>query len=314
MGGGSDLPAFFRKEPGAVVSATINKYIYITVNKKFDGKVRASYSVTEIVDHPGKLKHELIREALKVTGIKGGIEITSISDIPSEGTGLGSSSSYTVGLLNALWAYQGKHVSAETLARTACGIELTRLQKPIGKQDQYAASYGGLLFMEYTGDGRVDVRPIIGKPATKRKLAEGLLLFYTGLTRSNTSILAKQSQTVRTSADHRTATRKMAALARNLRAALEDNDISGFGTFLHENWVLKKTLAFGISNSRIDEWYERARQAGALGGKIVGAGGGGFLLVFAPKNRHKSIINELSELKYTPFVFEPQGSRIIYVG
>lgn len=314
VGGGSDLPAFFRKEPGAVVSATINKYIYITVNKKFDGKVRASYAMTEIVDHPRQLKHELIREALKVTGIKGGIEITSISDIPSEGTGLGSSSSYTVGLLNALWAYQGKHASAETLARTACTIELARLKKQIGKQDQYAASYGGLLFMEYTGDGRVTVRPIICKPKTKSTLEEGLLLFYTGITRTNRAILAEQSNTVRTSINHRVTTRKMATLARNLRDALQGNDVSGFSTLLHENWLLKKTLASGISSARIDEWYERARQAGALGGKIVGAGGGGFLLFFAPKNRHKSIIKELADLKYTPFAFEPQGSRIIYVG
>ncbi len=314
VGGGSDLPAFYRREFGAVVATAISKYVYITVNPKFDGKIRVSYSVTEIVDSLSQLRHELIREALRLVGIRGGIEITSISDIPSEGTGLGSSSSYTVGLLNALWAFKGKHTSAEKLADAACRIEMKRLKKPIGKQDQYTTAYGGLVFMECSPDGRVEVYPIICKPSTKRKLGERLLLVYTGFTRSNKRILQQQSENVRSSTMVRETTRAMAQLARIMREQIEKNDLSRFGELLHENWMLKRSLASGVSNSQIDEWYERARKAGAEGGKIVGAGGGGFLLFYAEKEKHKGIIRALPGLQYTPFRLEPQGSRIIYVG
>jgi D-glycero-alpha-D-manno-heptose-7-phosphate kinase len=312
-GGGSDLPAFYGNEPGAVTSTAINKYIYITVNKKFDRKIRASYSVTEIVDSVDDLNHELIREALRLVGLDGGIEITSISDIPSRGTGLGSSSTYTVGLLKALYAYKGQHVGAERLAREACQIEIEICGKPIGKQDQYIAAYGGVQHIQFNPDESVFVDPVICLPSTKRELLSGLLLLYTGLTRSADSILAEQTRNTKNDEDRRHALQTMVKLARELRDTLAANDLGSFGEILHLSWLEKKKLASEISNSRIDEWYERARQHGAIGGKITGAGGGGFLLLYAPPERHEEVVKHLPELRPIAFRFEPQGSKIIYV-
>lgn len=312
-GGGTDLPAYFKQEPGMVVSTPINKYIYITVNKKFDHKIRASYSVTEIVDTIDDLKHVLIREALRVVGLDGGIEITSISDIPSRGTGLGSSSTYTVGLLNALYAYKGQHVGAERLAREACLIEIDLCGKPIGKQDQYIAAYGGLQYIHFNTDEFVFVDPIICSPETKMELQRRLLLLYTGSTRSADKILVEQTYNTENDEDKQRALRRMAKLAQRLRDALSTNDLEPFGEILHQGWLEKRKLASGISNSRIDEWYERARKSGAIGGKITGAGGGGFLLLYAPPNQHGEILQALPELRPVPFRFEPQGSKIVYV-
>lgn len=313
VGGGSDLPAFYRREPGAVTSTAIDKYIYITVNKKFDDKIRASYSITEIVDSIGELKHGLIREVLRLVGLDGGIEITSIADIPSQGTGLGSSSTYTVGLLKAMYAYKGQHVGAERLAREACQIEIEICGKPIGKQDQYIAAYGGLQHIQFNPDESVFVDPVICAPETKRELQKRLLLFYTGLTRSADDILAEQTRNTENDENRREALRTMVKLAQELQEALAANDLGSFGKILHQGWLEKKKMASRISNSKIDEWYERARQHGAIGGKITGAGGGGFLLLYAPPERHGEIIEALPQLRPMSFGFEPQGSRIIYV-
>lgn len=312
-GGGSDLPAFYEHEPGAVVSTAIDKYIYITVNRKFDQQIRASYSVTEIVDRVDELQHELIREALQLVGVDGGIEITSISDVPSRGTGLGSSSTYTVGLLNALYAYCGRHVGAERLAQEACAIEIERCGKPIGKQDQYIAAYGSLQYLQFNPDGSVFVDPIICHPATKRTLQERLLMLYTGMTRSANDVLSEQRANTERDQGRRDALRRMAQLAGDVRAALCRDDLDSFGDLLHEGWLLKRDLASGITNPMIDRWYERAREHGALGGKLLGAGGGGFLLVYAPIERHPDIIRALPELRAVPFTCAPQGSKIIYV-
>ena len=312
-GGGSDLAVFYRHEPGAVVSTAINKYIYITINKKFDHKIRASYSVTEIVDSVDELKHELIREALRLLGLDGGIEITSISDIPSRGTGLGSSSTYTVGLLKALYAYKGQHVGAERLAREACRIEIEICGKSIGKQDQYIAAYGGMRYIQFNLHESVFVDPIICSPATKEELQKRLLLLYTGLTRSADDILVEQAHNIENDESRRQALRTMVKLARELREALAANELESFGEILHQGWLEKKKMTNGISNARIDEWYERARQHGAVGGKITGAGGGGFLLLYAPLERHTEIVSALPELRPVAFRFEPQGSKIIYV-
>src|SRR5579862_3083560 len=195
-GGGSDFPAVYERGSGAVVATAIDKYMYITVNRKFDDKIRASYSTTEMVDRVDDLKHELIREALRTTGISGGIEITSISDIPSRGTGLGSSSTYTVGLLHALHAYTGRHAGAQRLAEEACEIELQRCRKPIGKQDQYIAAYGGLQFMRFDADG-VRVEPLVMSAAFRERLQAYFLLLYTGLTRSADAILEEQGRNLR---------------------------------------------------------------------------------------------------------------------
>ncbi len=313
IGGGSDLSAFYSHEPGAVVSTAINKYIYITVNKKFDHKIRASYSITEIVERPEEVKHELIRNALRMLDLDGGIEITSISDIPSEGTGLGSSSTYTVGLLNALYAYRGQHAEAERLAREACHIEIERCGRAMGKQDQYIAAYGGMRYIQFNPDESVYVDPIIFNPETKRKLEESLLLMYTGLSRSSEEILREQRANSERDENRRDSLRKMTRLAEQMREALHRRELDGVGEIMHQGWVEKRKLASGISNGRIDEWYEYGRRHGAIGGKLLGAGGGGFLLFYAPTDRHQEIIRALPELRPVCFCFEPQGSKIIFV-
>jgi len=312
VGGGSDLPAFYHREPGAVVTTAINKYIYITVNKKFDDRIRASYSITEMVDRVEDLRHELIREALRVVGVTGGIEITSISDIPSRGTGLGSSSTYTVGLLHALHAYTGRHAGAQRLAEEACEIELDRCGKPIGKQDQYIAAYGGLQFLRFEADG-VRVEPLVTNAGFRARLQSYLLLMYTGLTRNADVILEEQGRNLRDTGSARANTARLRDLAFELRSALLDQQLDAVGEILNAGWRLKRGLAPGITSSEINEWYDRARAAGATGGKVLGAGGGGFLLLFAAPDRHDVIARALPELRAVPFKFEPQGSRIIYV-
>jgi D-glycero-alpha-D-manno-heptose-7-phosphate kinase len=221
VGGGSDISAYYKHSPGAVVSTAINKYIYITVNKKFDNKIRASYSKTEIVNNVNELEHEYIRESLKKVGIRGGIEITSIADIPSGGTGLGSSSSFIVGLLNALYAYKGKHVSAERLAKEACEIEIDILKKPIGKQDQYIAAYGGLQYIRFNKDESVNVDPIIVAKEVRQKLENRLILLYTGLTRSSSKILSKQTANLKDKADKKTSMNSMVELTREMAGMLQ---------------------------------------------------------------------------------------------
>lgn len=313
LGGGSDLPAFYHEEPGAVIGTAIDKYIYITVNRKFDHKIRASYSITEMVDSVDELKHELIREAMRLVGIDGGIEITSISDIPSQGTGLGSSSSYTVGLLNALYAFRGKLVGAERLAREACQIEIDICGKPIGKQDQYLAAFGGFKYIQFQPDENVDVSPVFCNQKLNRTIESNLIMLYTGLTRSADTILAQQSHNTRTANGARQSLRRMVQLANTLREDLGEGNVECFGHYLHEGWMQKRSLANGVSNAQLDRWYNTALEHGACGGKILGAGGGGFLLVYAAPEHHADIIAALPELTPVPFQFEPQGSRIIYV-
>lgn len=312
-GGGTDLPAFYQHEPGAVLSTAIKKYIYITVNHKFDEKIRASYSITEIVDSVDELKHELIRESLRQVNPPCGIEITSISDIPSSGTGLGSSSTYTVGLLNSLYAHVGQSVGAERLARESCAIEIERCGKPIGKQDQYIAAYGGLQYIRFNPDESVFIDPVICSQETKQSLQNSMIMLFTGLTRSADHILREQSENTNNESTKRRTLRRMARLAGELRDALSVNDLDGFGEVLHEGWVEKKKLASGITNPEIDEWYEIARRNGAIGGKLLGAGGGGFLLLYAHPDRFPDILRALPYLRPVPVRMEPQGSKIIYV-
>lgn len=310
-GGGTDFKGFYSEEPGAVLSTTINKYIYITVNKKFDNHIRVSYSKTELVESVDEIQHDLIRESMKMTGVTSGIEITSIADIPSKGTGLGSSSSFTVGLLNALYAYKGEFASAKRLAEEACRIEIDIIGEPIGKQDQFIAAYGGFNFIEFHNNEDVYVDPIIFKKDIKKKLNEHLLLFYTGITRKANSILTEQSNKVTI---NRIVLSAMYKQAVNLREILIKGDkLHEVGELLHEAWELKKKMASKISNPEIDELYESARKAGAIGGKILGAGGGGFLLLYCPVSRKEHVRKALSKLHETAFEFEPQGSKIIYV-
>jgi len=313
VGGGSDLPVFYRKYGGAVVSTAINKFVYVTVNQKFDDRIRLSYSKTEDAKSAEKVKHPLVREALQMLGIRGGIEITSIADIPAKGTGLGSSSSFTVGLLNALHAFANRYAPAEKLAQESCAIEIERCGEPIGKQDQYAAAYGGFNLIEFNPDDSVSVEPIICKRETLRQLQENTLVFYTGITRSASALLKTQSATMASDKAKQKTMKRMVQLAHDLKAELQKNNLEAFGEIIHENWELKRSLTGGISSSAIDDWYDRARKAGAIGGKLLGAGSGGFLMFYAPQDRHAAITRELTDLRPAPFAFEPQGSKIIFV-
>lgn len=311
-GGGSDLAAYYKKTSGGVVSTAIDKYIYITINQKFDDLIRVSYSKTEMVESVDEVEHNIIREALRLVGVEKGIEVVYMGDIPlgSAGIGLGSSSSLAVGVLNALYAFKGRSVSAEKLAREACKIEIDILKYPIGKQDQYISAYGGLQHIRFNSDGSVFVDPVICKKQTKDKLNGSLLLFYTGITRISSSILAEQKAQTDM---NRSYLDKIVELSKELQRSLAGNELDKFGEVLHSGWLNKKKLASGITTEKIDEYYNKARDSGAVGGKILGAGGGGFLLLYCEQENQNNVREALSELMEVPFRFEPQGSKIIYV-
>lgn len=310
-GGGTDLPAFYQHSGGAVTSAAIDKYMFLTVNRAFDHRIRVAYAQTEIVEHATEVRHPLVREALKLTGIDHGVEITSVADIPAQ-SGLGSSSSFTVGLLNALHAFKGEHASAEHLAREACRIEIELLQEPIGKQDQYIAAYGGLQHIQFNADESVFVDPVVTPPGARQALTEQLLMFYTGKTRKASDILNHQKQAT-TTGDKQAVLEKMRAQAVAIRDVLRrGGDLREFGCLLHEGWLLKRSLVSAISNPDIDTYYERARAAGALGGKLLGAGGGGFLLFFVERDRQPAVREALRELSELKFKIESEGCKIVY--
>lgn len=311
VGGGSDLPAFYREEVGAVLSTSIDKYMYICVNKKFDGRIRISYTKTEDVERPKDVEHPLVREALNLVGIEGGIEIASMADIPSRGSGLGSSSSYTVGLLNALYAYRNQFASKQKLANQACEIEIDRCGEPIGKQDQYAAAYGGLNFIRFHPDDSVSVDPVICKPNLLEEFEDSTLLFFTGRTRSASEVLANQSAAMRM-LDRRLLTRRMVQLAFEMKEQLESGTLDHLGDLLDENWRLKAQLTAGITDPQIDAWYAAGMTHGALGGKLLGAGNGGFMMFYAPKERHPQIKAALSDLEPVKFAFDRVGAQIIF--
>jgi D-glycero-alpha-D-manno-heptose-7-phosphate kinase len=313
LGGGSDLPAYYRRHGGAVLSAAIDKSVYVTVSQKFDNAVRVSYSRTEEVAHASQIEHPLVRESLALLGIDGGIEITSVADIPAKGTGLGSSSSFTVGLLNALHAYCGRHATAASLAHESCMIEIERCGEPIGKQDQYAAAFGGFNFIRFHADESVDVKKVVCLPSVLADLQARLLFFYTGLTRSASALLQRQSAEIAGPGAKSDAIREMVRLAETAYTDLCAGKIDSLGALLHEGWQIKSQITNGITNSLIDEAYRAAIDAGAEGGKLLGAGGGGFLMFLAPPERHDSIRCALRSLRETPFRFAPQGSSIIFV-
>ena len=311
-GGGSDLAVYYKRGYGSVVSTAINKYIYITVNKKFDDLIRVSYSKTEMVKSVDEVEHNIIREALKMVGIGRGIEVVYMGDVPlgSAGVGLGSSSSLAVGVLNALYAYKGQHVSAEKLARGACEIEIKILGNPIGKQDQYAAAYGGFNYIQFNKDETVFVDPIICARETKEQLKKKLLLFYTGVERVSSHILEEQMENID---DNNKFLDELVKLSEFMRESIVNNGCNSVGKILQQGWEYKKQLANKITNPTINEYYERARDAGAVGGKILGAGAGGFLLLYCDEDRQNQVRHALSELKESSFQFEPQGSKILYV-
>ena len=310
-GGGSDLRSYYTQEPGAVLSVAIDKYMYISVMERFGGTFRISYSRTELVDTVEQVEHPIVRACLQRLGIRHGLEIVSMADLPAL-SGMGSSSSFTVGLLNALHAIQGHVVTSEQLAEDACQIEIDILKEPIGKQDQYIAAYGGLQLIQFHPDGHVCVDPVICSRDTRRELNRRLLLFYAGGVRAAREILAEQDANTR---NRLPMLRKLCSIAFQLREVLTlGRDLNEFGRLLHDAWKLKRTLAGSISNSRIDEYYERGIRAGALGGKLLGAGGGGFLLFFCEPHLQARLRHDLSDLPELPFMLEPEGTKIIHVG
>lgn len=311
-GGGSDIESYYRENGGAVVSVTIDKYVYLTLQRRFDESIRIGYSRTEEVAEVAQIQHPIVRHCLSLLGPSRGVEITSHADIPSRGSGLGSSSSFTVGLLNGLYAYQGRHAAPQVLADQACHVEIGLCKDPIGKQDQFAAAFGSLRMYHFHPDGTVGVDPLICRPQTIEKLQDNLMMFYTGITRSAGEILKEQTKVLGSERSAIEKMRKIVDHAHVLRHELENGNPDGLGEILHESWLLKRKLSAGITNSDIDSWYEAARAAGATGGKILGAGGGGFLLLYVPLDRQPAVRQALAHLRRIPFRFESEGSKIIF--
>jgi D-glycero-alpha-D-manno-heptose-7-phosphate kinase len=308
-GGGTDLPSFYEAyDGGAVVSAAIDKYVHVIVNEKFDRSIRVAYSRTENVDRLDDLQHGLVREAMRSTGVSEALEIHTIADIPSEGTGLGSSSSLTVGLLQALYAHRGMLKDPAELARDACRIEIETLGGTQGKQDDYIAAFGGVQHFEFHADGSVRSTPIPLSSPDRESLSDHLSLFYTGITRKAEGILKDQSSRTR---DNKDALLRMRDLAGEGRSAIVRRDWEGLGRVLEEGWQLKRGLSAAISNPEIDRLFAAAKAAGAYGGKITGAGGGGFLLLVHPPEHSHQIAAALSPLHRLPVRITPEGSRIL---
>lgn len=315
VGGGSDLPDFAVEHGGAVVSTTIDKYVYAIVTERFEDSLRVSYSKTEIVDSIDEVQHELVREALRVAGLPRKVEIVTVADVPAQGTGLGSSSAVTIGVLNALFAYQGILKSAAELAAEASRIEIEVLGKPIGKQDQYASAHGGLQLLRFGPGNGVSREPIVMPEGQRRRLERNLLMFYIGTQREAAGVLSQ----VRDELASKRAVQQSLERMRDCALALHEElgrggDADLVGRYLQENWELKRTLHESVTSSEIDRTYELAMEHGGLGGKILGAGGGGFMLFYVPEDRQPAVRRALEHLRELPFRLESEGSRITYVG
>ena len=310
-GGGTDLEAFYRYEDGMVLNMAIDKYVYVIVKERFDDKIYINYSRKEIVNSVDEIQHELVREAMRKTGVEKGVEVTTLADIPSEGSGLGSSSSITVGLLNAFYIYQGEQVPPERLAREACEIEIDICGKPIGKQDQYIAAYGGIRHFTFKKDGTVEVERIKLPDGKFRKLGSDLLLFFTNRTRKSEVILERQKEDTPKKLE---VLRGIKGLVFEVKDAILNHGFHNIGPLLHKGWELKKQLAQGISDPKLDTLYDIALEAGATGGKISGAGGGGFLLLYVPRERHNDVRMAMEDagLRELPFMLEQDGSKVIF--
>ncbi|MBV9382479.1 MAG: hypothetical protein JOY82_02680 [Streptosporangiaceae bacterium] len=308
LGGGTDLPGYYRQHGGRVLNCAIDKYVYVIVKQRFDEDIYVNYSKKEIVSRVGDLEHELVREAMRMTGVTSGVEITTLADIPSAGSGLGSSSAVTVGLLHALFAYQGRQVSAEELADRACAIEIDRCGKPIGKQDQYIAAFGGIRDIRFGPGEEVVAEEVELSAADRRALQRTVLLFYTGITRSADPILAEQNANIKARRPQLDLLRDLAVFAAD---RLRDGDAGAVGAAMRESWEAKRKLASGVSNDRIDGAVARALDAGASGAKLTGAGGGGFLLVICPMERQHAVRESLADMRELPVKLDRLGSRIV---
>ncbi len=308
LGGGTDFPDFYNKYGGCVLTTALDKYVYCIVKERFDKQIYVSYTQKEIVDKVSDLKHDLVREALKITGIKQGLEIAFLSDIPAAGSGLGSSSSVTVGVLNALYQFKGLSVDARRLAEEACRIEIDILKKPIGVQDQYIAAFGGLQVFEFNRRKISDYRVNLSEELLD-DLKNYMMIFFTGRTRQADSILSEQKKNI---ADKNNILQQMAQQAKEGRKLLESGKISALGKMLDEGWKLKKQLASKISDPEIDAMYKAAKRAGAIGGKISGAGGGGFLTLFVPSTKREAVRKAMHGSREMPIGLSHDGSKVIF--
>jgi D-glycero-alpha-D-manno-heptose-7-phosphate kinase len=314
VGGGSDLASFYKRSQGAVLSVAINKYMYISSHQYFEpNQIRVKYSKTETVSDLSQMEHPILRTVLEKFKVKGGLEISSIADVPS-GTGMGSSSSFTVGLLHNLYAFQNKIVNKEILAQEACEVEIDLLKEPIGKQDQYAAAYGGMNIFRFYENDSVTTEQLHLSPSVLQSLEENLLMFYIGNQRKASDILKEQNINTATQKDKFAALEDMVKLVEELKKCLYSAHLTDFGKILHENWLLKKQLAGSISSTHIDDIYETAIKNGASGGKLLGAGGGGFMLFCCEKEKQPQLIKALSQLRKFDFSFDHEGSKLIYYG
>jgi D-glycero-alpha-D-manno-heptose-7-phosphate kinase len=313
VGGGSDLASFAREHGGAVVSTAINKYVYVVVTPRFEDDIRVSYSKTEIVGRVDEVAHDLVRESLRLAGLPRKVEIVTIADVPARGTGLGSSSAVTVGTLNALFTYQGILKSNVELAEAASEIEIDILGKPIGKQDQYCCAVGGLNLLVFGPGNSVRRDPVVMTPEARTELERSLLMFYTGTQRSADEILTGLDAAAKSETRTQKQLETLRDLAFELYAELGKGNPDVLGEFLHRGWEVKRSIG-GVTTPEIDDWYEKARVAGALGGKLLGAGGGGFLLFYAPREKQAAVRRALDGLRELPIAFDDFGSRIIFIG
>jgi D-glycero-alpha-D-manno-heptose-7-phosphate kinase len=308
LGGGTDLPGYYREHGGRVLNCALDKYVYVIVKQRFDDDIYVNYSRKEIVSRVDDLEHELVREAMRMTGVAAGVEITTLADIPSAGSGLGSSSAVTVGLLHALFAYQGRQMSAEELAERACLIEIDHCGKPIGKQDQYIAALGGIRDIRFGPGDEVVAEELKLGAAGRRALQQQIMLFYTGITRSANTILAEQNANLETTRPQLDLLRDLAGFAAE---RLRGGDVDAIGPAVRESWEAKRKLASGVSNGEIDLAISRALDAGASGVKLTGAGGGGFLLVICPMERQRAVRESLADMRELPVKLDPLGSRVV---
>jgi D-glycero-alpha-D-manno-heptose-7-phosphate kinase len=308
LGGGTDLPGYYREHGGRVLNCALDKYIYVIVKQRFDDDIYVNYSKKEIVSRVEDLEHELVREAMLMTGVANGVEITTLADIPSTGSGLGSSSAVTVGLLHALFAYRGRQVSAEELAERACTIEIERCGKPIGKQDQYIAALGGIRDIRFGPGEQVVAEELELSAAERRALQQQIMLFYTGVTRSADSILAEQTANVEAIRSDLDLLRDLAGFAVE---RLRSGDVDAIGPAIRESWEAKRKLAAGVTNGQVDADVAAALDAGASGVKLTGAGGGGFLLVICPMDRQRAVRQSLAHMQELPVKLDRLGSRVV---
>lgn len=310
-GGGTDLPSYFTQRPGFVISAAIDKYVFIGINRTFTKDYFLKYSALERVEQPGEIAHPIIRAALESHPVPPGVEIVSLADIPA-GTGLGSSGTFTVGLLRALYAWQREHVSAAELAEEACRIEIDVLGRPVGKQDQYIAAFGGVSCFRFQPDGSVEVAPLELPTSTLHELEERLLMFFTGSSRTADLLLDDQRRRTEAGDESMLAgLERVEELGVMIRDALAAGDVARFGELMHEHWVEKRERSPGMSNPDIDRWYEAGRASGAVGGKLTGAGGGGFLLFLAEDPAALRAAMEAEGLAEVRFGFDHDGSAIV---